>query len=98
TSVSKRALLKQNTITSASSSAKGTLKLNVKKMKYTGYYVKLTGNGSTKYYRFTDYKTTALTIRNLKSGSYKVTVYNYTKSGSTTFNGCASKSVSVKVK
>jgi GH25 family lysozyme M1 (1,4-beta-N-acetylmuramidase) len=98
TGVKKRALLKQNKITSASSQAKGILKLNVKKMKYTGYYVKLTGNGTTKYYRFTNYKTTALTIKNLKAGTYKATVYNYTKSGSTTFNGCASKSVSVKVK
>ncbi|MGN1383458.1 MAG: GH25 family lysozyme [Eubacterium sp.] len=98
TSVKKRSLLKQNQITSASSAAKGTLKLNVKKMKYTGYYVKLAGNGSTKYYRFTDYKTTALTIKNLKAGSYKVTVYNYLKSASTNFNGCASKTVSVTVK
>lgn len=96
-SVKKRALLKQNKIVS-SSSTKGTLKLNVKKMKYTGYFVTLTRNGTTKNYRFSDYKTTALTIKNLKAGTYKVKVYNYLKSGSSTFNGCGSKTVSVTVK
>lgn len=98
TGVRKRSLTSQQKILKAVSSTKGTLTLNVKKQKYTGYYVKLTQNGSNKYYRFTSYATTTLKMKNLTSGTYKVTVYNYKKLGDTTYNGCASKSVTVTVK
>lgn len=62
------------------------------------HYVKLTRNGSSKYFRFKDYKNTTLQMKNLTAGTYKVTVYNYKKLGDTTYNGCASKTVSVTVK
>ena len=98
TGIRKRSLTSQQKILKASSASKGTLTLSVKKQKYTGYYVKLTRNGSSKYFRFKDYKNTTLQMKNLTAGTYKVTVYNYKKLGDTTYNGCASKTVSVTVK
>lgn len=94
----KRRLISGHQVINSVKGGSKQMTVNVRKMsRYTGYLLALKKDGKTTYYRFSDSKKTALTVKNLSAGKYSVKVYSYIKSNDQNFNGCGSKSVSVTV-